>query len=68
MGIALINKHCVLDSKTQQLLKQTIEKYDMSTRAYHNILKVARTVADLEASKDIEWGHIATAVGYAKRG
>ena len=67
MGIALINKHCVLNSKTQQLLKQTIEKYDMSTRAYHNILKVARTVADLDASKDIEWDHIATAVGYAKR-
>lgn len=67
MGIALINKHCVVDSATQQLLKQAIEKYSMSTRAYHNILKVARTVADLELSKNISWNHIATAVGYAHR-
>ena len=67
MGIALINKHCVVDSSTQKLLKQSIEKYNMSTRAYHNILKVARTVADLELSKNISWKHIATAVGYASR-
>lgn len=67
MSIAHINKHCVIDATSQQLLKQAIEKYSMSTRAYHNILKVARTVADLELSEKILWNHIATAVGYATR-
>ena len=68
MGISLLNKHCSVDNTTKQMLKRAMEKYNMSTRAYHNILKVARTVADLEASKKILWSHIATAVGYAHRG
>ena len=41
-----------------------MQKYDMSARAYDRILKVARTIADLDASPDIAPRHISEAVGY----
>ena len=67
MGIALINAHCVIDDSTEKLLKQAMEKYSMSARTYHNVLKVARTIADLRMCEKIAWEHIATALGYANR-
>ena len=67
MSIRLINKHCVVDDKTKAMLKQTMEKYDMSARAYHSILKIARTVADLEKHRYIAWSDVATALQYTRR-
>ena len=67
MSIPLINKHCHIDDKTKAMLKQVIEKYDMSTRAYHSILKVSRTIADLENRADIAQKDVATALNYARK-
>ncbi|MEW8508986.1 MAG: ATP-binding protein, partial [Candidatus Thiodiazotropha sp.] len=49
-----------------ELLHRAIEKLGLSMRAYHRILKVARTVADLEASPKLETAHISEAIGYRR--
>ncbi|MEW8646453.1 MAG: hypothetical protein AB2563_10150 [Candidatus Thiodiazotropha endolucinida] len=48
------------------LLHRAIEKLGLSMRAYHRILKVARTIADLEASPEVETSHISEAIGYRR--
>ncbi|MBW9276138.1 MAG: ATP-binding protein, partial [Candidatus Thiodiazotropha sp. (ex. Lucinisca nassula)] len=48
------------------LLHRAIEKLGLSMRAYHRILKVARTIADLEASPKVETAHISEAIGYRR--
>lgn len=60
----LIEKYCVLKSKEEELLKQAFIKYNLSARAYHRILKVSRTIADLEESEDISVKHISEAIYY----
>ena len=60
----LIDKYCVLKEKEEELLKQAFEKFNLSARAYHRILKVARTIADLDASEDICVKHISEAIYY----
>ncbi|MES9969172.1 MAG: ATP-binding protein [Candidatus Thiodiazotropha sp.] len=52
--------------KGNQLLHRAIEKLGLSMRAYHRILKVARTIADLEASPKVETAHISEAIGYRR--
>jgi len=61
---ALIKKFCKLDSKGNALLKNAFEKFNLSARAYNRILKVARTIADLDESADIKSFHIAEAIQY----
>ena len=56
--------HCALSPESSEILKTAMLKYDMSARAYDRILKVARTIADLDASADIQPWHISEAVGY----
>lgn len=56
--------HCALSPESSEILKTAMLKYDISARAYDRILKVARTIADLEASTDIQPWHISEAVGY----
>lgn len=60
----MINEFCKLDSKSRELLKKAFEKLGLSGRAYGRILKVARTIADLEEEKDIKQVHIAEAIQY----
>lgn len=59
-----LEKYCVLDSASQKLLTDVFEKLGLSARAYARVLKVARTVADLEECENIEAKHIAEAVQY----
>ncbi|MDY6943460.1 MAG: YifB family Mg chelatase-like AAA ATPase [Pseudomonadota bacterium] len=55
---------CDLTASVRALLEQAIEKLGLSARAYHRILKVARTIADLEGSTAIEQAHIGEAIQY----
>jgi len=59
-----IKKHCAIDSASAQLLESAIEKPGLSARAYHRILKIARTIADLEGVPAIKTEHISEAVQY----
>jgi magnesium chelatase family protein len=52
------------DEKGITLLKNAMDRFDLSARAYDRILKVARTIADLEGSEDVKYHHIAEAIGY----
>lgn len=54
--------YCNIGSQEKQLLKHAFEKYNLSARAYNRILKVARTIADLENSENIKIEHIAEAL------
>lgn len=60
----LIDKYCILDEKGKEILENAFQKLWLSARAYGRILKVARTIADLEASKNIQAIHIAEAIQY----
>lgn len=59
-----IKKFCPIDDESQSLLKTAIEKFGLSARAYDKILKVARTIADLESKENIKVQHIAEAIQY----
>lgn len=59
-----IRKYCVLDEASKQLLKTAMERLNLSARAYDRILKVARTIADLEGVKDVNGAHISEAIQY----
>ncbi len=58
----LIEKYCELGEAERQILKGVFDRLNLSARAYHKILKIARTIADLEQSKNIGVTHIAEAV------
>ena len=60
----LIEKYCKLDNEGKAILQRAFDKLGLSARAYGRILKVARTIADLEGSKDIEKNHVAEAIQY----
>lgn len=66
LGVKEIDNHCVPDAAGENLLKQAISRLNLSARAYHRVLKVARTIADLAASESIASTHIAEAVQYRK--
>lgn len=61
-----IKKYCILKKCSNDLLKYAYEEYGLSTRVYNRILKVSRTIADLEGSKDIEENHIIEALQYRR--
>ncbi|MFT5249826.1 MAG: magnesium chelatase family protein, partial [bacterium] len=61
MGVKQIRKYCKLDEASLQLLKTAMERLNLSARAYDRILKVSRTIADLEASESITGDHISEA-------
>lgn len=64
MGPKEIEKFCIVEDKGNELLKQAVNKLQLSGRAYHRVLKLARTIADLEESEEIKSAHIAEALQY----
>jgi DNA invertase Pin-like site-specific DNA recombinase len=64
MNTKQIRKYCKLDDASMQLLKSAMERLNLSARAYDRILKVSRTIADLEGSKDVLGAHISEAIQY----
>lgn len=56
--------YCKLDSKGKKVLEDAFEKFKLSVRAYDKILKIARTIADLDNSTNIKFQHIAEAIQY----
>ena len=63
---AQVEAHCGLSDEDENLLRLAIEKLDLSARAYHRVLKISRTIADLDSSENIETGHIMEALSYRK--
>lgn len=60
----LIRKICILDSDSKNILQKSFEKFKFSARAYSRILKLARTIADLDGKENIEPIHITEAIQY----
>ncbi len=64
MSVKQIREFCALEDASKQLLKTAMEKLNLSARAYDRILKVSRTIADLENSENIMGTHISEAIQY----
>ena len=64
LSAPLIDKYCVLDSEAKELLKAAFDSLGLSARSYHKILKVSRTIADLEGSDVITSAHLSEALQY----
>ena len=64
MSTRTMKKHCLLDSKAEELLHQAMTELNISARGYNKILKVGRTTADLDHSKDVHQEHISEAIQY----
>jgi magnesium chelatase family protein len=60
----LVKQHCALTPDSHRLLEAAMERLGLSARAYHRILKIARTIADLEGSENLAPAHVAEAIQY----
>jgi magnesium chelatase family protein len=64
MPSRLIKTYCYLDDAGQEMLKMAMSELNFSARAYDRILKVARTIADLDNSEGIQANHLGEAIQY----
>ena len=64
MNAALVRKYCKLTPDCEQVLETAFEKLNLTARARDRILKVARTIADLDGSESIKLAHIVEAINY----
>lgn len=67
MGSRQIERFCSLDQPGKTLLNSAIEQLGLSARAYHRIIKIARTIADLTGAEQIDSSHVAEAVQYRRQ-
>jgi magnesium chelatase family protein len=64
MSERMIHQYAEPDASSMEMLRMAMERLKLSARAYSRILKVARTIADLDGSEKVESMHIAEAIGY----
>lgn len=64
MSSRMVRQYCVIGEAGQVILKQAMDRLGLSARAYDRILKVARTIADLDGSGNIETGHLSEAINF----
>ncbi len=64
LGSREIDKYCPLERQDAEFLENALHRLGLSVRAYHRIIKVARTIADLDGKAQIERPHLAEALGY----
>ncbi len=62
LSAALLKKFCRLDEKGEELMKMAYERYNLSARGYGKVLKVARTIADIEGAEQILAAHVSEAI------
>jgi magnesium chelatase family protein len=67
MNLSMIQKYCVLDEQSEKLLSQAVDKFKLSARSYIRILKLSRTIADLEGVEKVVVKHLAEALQYRGR-
>ncbi len=67
MGPTEVREYCVLDEAGRSLMATAVKQMHLSARAYHRVLKLARTIADLAGSEHIEVTHLAEALQYRQR-
>ena len=67
MEIEEIKKYCQINGQSDALLKKYVDSSKLSARGYHRVLKLARTIADLEASNSISFSHVSEALSYRTR-
>ena len=68
MRVAEVRQFCELDKSGQQLIKAAMAQLQLSARAYHRILKLARTIADVAGEENIQSTHLAEALQYRPKG
>ncbi len=66
LAVSEIDRWCAPDAQGEALLRQALTRLNLSARAYHRVLKVARTIADLAGGENIQTTHIAEAVQYRR--
>ncbi len=66
LGAAEVERHCALQAQQARLLETACRRLGLSARAYHRILKVARTIADLAGAEHIETDHLQEAISYRR--
>lgn len=64
MGVKEVDSHCAVGDAAKELLREAMRHFSLSARGYHRILKISRTIADLDNSETIEVAHVAEALQY----
>ena len=64
LNAELIKKYCKLDANSEEIMKMAAQKYQLSGRKYHRVLKIARTIADLDGSDNIRTEHLTQALQF----
>jgi magnesium chelatase family protein len=68
MAVPQIEEFCQIDEPSKEILKKVVDSGKLSARSFHKVLKVARTIADLENSTEIKNSHIMEALMYRQKG
>ncbi len=66
LGSRELDQHCALDTAGRRLMEQAMTRLGLSARAYHRVLKVARTITDLNGEHNIQVPHLSEAIGYRR--